>query len=89
MNSSPSYNCQASVIVDSATCRNVTRIAPSTGPQKIPTPPMNVISSTAPDASDEMLADVMISSFSACSPPATPANSPASANTRKRIRAGS
>ncbi len=75
-------------MVLNATCRNVTRIAPSTGPQNVPTPPMKVISSTAPEASDEMLEEVTISSFSACSPPATPANRPDRMKTRKRTRPG-
>ena len=76
------------MIVLSATDRNVTSTAPSTGPQKVPMPPMNVISNTLPDASAPMLPEVTISSFNAARPPATPANRPLRANTSQRMRAG-
>ena len=50
---------------------------------------MNVISSTALDASALMLAEVAISSLIATRPPASPANTPDKANTSRRMRAGS
>ena len=52
-------------------------------------PPMKVISSTLLDSSAPSLPAVMISSFSAARPPATPANTPLRMNTSQRMRAGS
>src|SRR5215469_7484257 len=84
----PRYIGHAALTLATATLKNVSSTAPTTGPKNVPAPPMTVATSTPVERASPTLSDDTSSTLINASTPAMPAKYADTTSIVKRTRAG-